>query len=60
MELKCVKEFVEESNLTVDDVEFKTVALLDQPLSSFSEISELFPLCDKDFQIDLPKKVESE
>ena len=56
MELMCVRELAEESGLIVEEVEFKTVAFLDQPASSFSEISELFPLHDKDFHIDFPKE----
>ena len=56
MELMCVRELAEESSLVMEKVEFKTVAFLDQPISSFSEISELFPLHDKDFNIDLPKE----
>ncbi len=38
MELMCVRKFAEENDMTVEDVEFKTIAFLDQPLSSFSEI----------------------
>lgn len=56
MELMCVRELAEESCLIVGEVEFKTVAFLDQQVSYFSEISQLFPLHDKDFHIDLPKE----
>ncbi len=42
--------------MSVEDVEFKTVTFLDQPLPSFSEISAILPLHDKDFQIDLPRE----
>ena len=35
MELMCIREFAEEINMSVEDVEFKTVAFLDQPLQSF-------------------------
>ena len=56
MELMCVRELAEESSLIVKEVEFKAVAFLDQPVSSFPEISELFPLHDKDFHNDLPKE----
>lgn len=44
-------------NMTVENVEFKTFAFLDQPLKSFSEISDLFTLHDKEFQFDLPKEM---
>ncbi len=56
MELMCVRELAEESSLIAEEVEFKTIAFLDQPVSSFSEISELIPLHVKDFNIELPKE----
>ena len=39
MESMCVRELAEELSLIVEEVEFKTVAYLDQPVSFFSEIS---------------------
>ncbi len=44
-------------NMSVEDVEFKTVTFLDKPLPSFSEISSLFPLHDDGFHIDLGEKI---
>ena len=56
IDLMCVQECAEDSEMIMEDVEFKTVAFLDQPLPSFSAVSSLFTLHDKDFQIDLPRE----
>ena len=55
MELLCVAESAD--GLTVADIEFKTVAFIEQSLLSLLPISSLLAMHDKDFQINLPKEI---
>lgn len=55
LELMSVNESAE--GMAIGEVECKTVAFLDQPLQSLSEISSQFKLHDEDFRIDLPRDV---
>ncbi len=55
LELMSVNDSAE--GIAIGEVECKTVAFLDQPLQSLSEISSQFKLHDEDFRIDLPRDV---
>ena len=57
MELMCVREFAEKMIMTVEGVEFKTVAFLDLLLPFFSEIIALFPLLAKKFKLISLEKI---
>ena len=58
LKLMCVREFPEELNMTVEDVEFKTVEFLDHPLSSFflRFLSYSHPMI-KMFRLISPEKI---
>lgn len=56
MELMSVRECVESDGMTLDEVEYKTVAFLDQVPSRMSEISSLSKFHENDFNIGLPRE----
>ena len=59
-ELMCVIEYAEDKDMIPEDVEFKTAAFLDQPLSSFSYISSNSHSMIKIFNLISPEILENE
>ncbi len=57
MELMCVREFAEENDMTVEDVEFKTVAFLDQPPNFFLRSLSYSHSMIKIFRLISPEKI---